>query len=120
MYEEKNMSKEEREERKVILFAVAVAAVVYIIYSEFYKRKLEERNEELENQVRTKENQIKMKEMIIKEKNDQLISIITKTKSAANLSSWQKIKETSKEIWEDSKLTKKILWKTRDTFDKKN
>ncbi len=80
MHEEKNITKEERGEGKVILFAIVAAAAVYIIYNEFYKRRLEEKNEDLENQI-------KMQEVIIKEKTDQLISTISKTKLAANLSS---------------------------------
>lgn len=98
MHEEKNMTKEEREEGKVILFAITIVTVVYIIYNEFYKRKLEEKNNDLEKQVETKESQIKMQEMIIKEKTNQLISIISKIRPAESPSSWQRTKESSEEI----------------------
>jgi cell division protein FtsL len=98
MNEEKNMAKEESREGKIILFTTIVIVAAYIICNEIYKRKLEEKNEDLENKVETKENQIKMKEMIIKEKTNQLSSIISKIKLVESPSSWQRIKETSKEI----------------------
>ena len=112
---EKNKIKE-REENEVLLIitkATICLGIAGIIYGIYKFCKLKEEKENLENQV-------KMQEMIIKGKINQLISIVSKTEPVTNLSSWQRLKECSKEIWEGSEITKKTLWKTRETFSKKN